>query len=457
MLRLRAPFHHTVGRGASVVVPCHLIPKCFDGRMDVSTHIDDLAGFVTASPSSFHAAAEIARRVVAAGYVELDETTDWAERIAPGGRYVVLRDGAAIALTVPAGADAGTPFRIVGAHTDSPGFKLKPKPSSAAYGWLQAGVEVYGGPILASWFDRELEFAGRLVDRAGGTHLVRTGPWARIPHLAIHLDRDLNTGFAPDRQRDLQPVFGTGIAAAADVVGVLADLAGMAPEEVLGYDVLTCDTQPPARFGMDGALFASARLDNLTSVHAGVVALLATEPTDAIAVLAAFDHEEVGSESRSGAASPLLADVLERVGVALGGTRADLLRAIAGSWCLSADAGHAVHPNRPDKHDPASRPVAGGGPLLKINAVQRYTTDAPGAALWARTCAAAGVPWQEFVSNNAVPCGSTIGPIAATRLGIRTLDVGTPLLSMHSARELCHVDDPYRLAAAAQVFLSAAE
>jgi aspartyl aminopeptidase len=359
-----------------------------------------------------------------------------------------------VAFAIPGSAVPSTPFRILGAHTDSPGFKLKPKPSLSSYGWLQAGVEVYGGPILAAWFDRELELAGRLVDRAGSAHLVRTGPFARIPHLAVHLDRDLNNGITPDRQRDMTPVYGTGRWGDGDVVGRLAGLAGLDPEEVAGYDIVTVDAQPPARFG-DGSLFASPRLDNLTSVHAGLLGLLATEPTDAIAILAAFDHEEVGSESRSGAAGPLLASVLERIVAAAGGTREHLQRAIADSWCLSADAGHAVHPNRPDRHDPANRPVPGGGPLLKINAGQRYTTDATGASLWARTCAVADVPWQEFVSNNDVPCGSTIGPITATRLGIRTLDVGTPLLSMHSARELCHVDDPGYLAAAASAFLAA--
>jgi aspartyl aminopeptidase len=424
--------------------------------VDSATYIDDLADFVTASPGSFHAAAEVARRLEAAGHVRLDETEDWADVVVPGARVVVVREGAVVAVAIPEDATAATPYRVLGAHTDSPGFKLKPRPTIGGNGFLQAGVEVYGGPILASWFDRELELAGRVVDVDGVEHLVRTGPWARIPHLAIHLDRELNSGFAPDRQRDLQPVLGA-IGPADDVVGAVAAVVGIAPEAVAGYDLITCDTQPPRTFGIAGDLFASPRLDNLSSVHAGVRAMEALQPVGAIAVLAAFDHEEVGSESRSGAGGPLLADVLERVTAALGGGRAELARAIAGSWCCSADAGHAVHPNRPEKHDPANRPVAGGGPLLKINANQRYTTDAGGAALWSRVCGTAGVPYQEFVSNNDVPCGSTIGPITATRLGIRTFDVGTPLLSMHSARELCHVDDPGRLADAAGVFLAAAE
>lgn len=424
---------------------------------DVNAHLDDLAAFVQESPSSFHAAAAVRARLVAAGFAPLEEQDDWSGAVGPGTRAVVVRDGAVVAFAVPTDTGPGTPFRVVGAHTDSPSLKLKPRPSTTSAGWRQAGVEVYGGPILASWFDRELEFAGRLVDADGRAHLVRTGAIARVPHLAVHLDRDLNTRFAPDRQRDLQPVIGVGDPDGHDVVALLGALAGLATDQVLGYDVVACDTQPPARFGSAGDLFASPRLDNLTSVHAGLVGLIDAEPTDAIGVLAAFDHEEVGSESRSGAAGPLLADVLERVDLALGGGRESLARAFAGSWCLSADAGHAVHPNRSDRHDPANRPVAGGGPLLKINAVQRYTTDASGAALWSRVCAAADVAWQPFVSDNDVPCGSTIGPITATRLGIRTLDVGTPLLSMHSARELCHVDDPGRLAAAARVFLSAAE
>ncbi|MBM2622450.1 M18 family aminopeptidase [Actinoplanes sp. LDG1-06] len=422
--------------------------------MDAAAHIDDLAAFVTAAPSSYHAAAEVARRLTEAGYVTLDETADWTDLVRPGARLLIVRDGSVIAVALPSAAAPGTPFRILGAHTDSPGFKLKPKPSTVSFGWWQAGVEVYGGPVVPSWFDRELEFAGRVVHRDGTAHLVRTGPIARIPHLAIHLDRAVNDSFAPDKQRELQPIWGVGGPEGADIVGHLAHLAGIPGSDLAGYDVVTVDSAAPARFGAGEKLFASARLDNLSSVHAGVTALLEAEPTDAIAVLAAFDHEEIGSESRSGAAGPFLSDVLERISAALGGDRSALARAIAASWCLSSDAGHAVHPNRPDRHDPVNRPIAGAGPLLKINANQRYMTDAVGAALWSRTCAAAGVPYQEFVSNNAVPCGSTIGPITAARIGIPTLDVGVPLLSMHSAREMCHVDDPAFLSSAIRVFLS---
>jgi aspartyl aminopeptidase len=419
---------------------------------DSSRHIDDFADFVRASPSSYHAVAECARRLDAAGFTRLQERDAWGS---VSGRRYVLRDGAVVAWIAPADATALTPYRILGAHTDSPGFKLKPKPTIASSGWLQVGVEIYGGPLLNSWLDRELELAGRLVTRAGEEHLVRTGPYMRIPQLAIHLDRGVNEGLTLDKQRHTVPIFGVGEPGSADVVAHLASLAGMPAEDVAGYDILTADTAAPARFGLDGQLFAAGRMDNLTSVHAGLVALIeAPDDTAHVSVLAAFDHEELGSESRSGASGPLLDDILTRIGSGLGGSPDDRLRSYAASWCISADAGNSVHPNYPEKHDPFNRPVAGGGPLLKINANQRYATDAPGAALWVRACEQAGVPYQEFVSNNAVPCGTTIGPLTSTRLGIRTVDVGVPLLSMHSARELCHVDDPAWLADAIGAFFA---
>ena len=425
------------------------------GMTSSRAHLDDLASFIQASPSSFHAAAEAARRLDAAGFDRLDERAEWPT--GPGRRYV-LRDGAVIAWIQPEGATATTPYRIVGAHTDSPGFKLKPRSTTGTRGWLQAGVEVYGGPLYNSWLDRDLEFAGRLVTRTGEVHLVRTGPVLRFPQLAVHLDRGVNDGLTLDPQRHLDPVVGVGPLADADVLGHLAGLAGLTGDDVAGYDISVADTAPPAVIGLTGDLFAAGRMDNLTSTHAGLVALLdvaasGVELAD-VAVFAAFDHEEVGSETPSGAAGPMLSDVVTRVTAGLGGTEVDRLRALAGSWCLSADAGHAVHPNYPERHDPVNQPVVNRGPLLKINAKQRYATDGPGAAEWARSCEQAGVPYQEFVSNNAVPCGSTIGPITATRLGVRTIDVGVPLLSMHSARELCGVDDPGYLARAAAAFLA---
>ncbi len=232
----------------------------------------------------------------------------------------------------------------------------------------------------------------------------------------------------------------------------------MDPAQIGGYDVVIADTQPAAVFGAKSEFFASGRLDNLSATHAGLAALIAHGEAGEraeggpIAVLAAFDHEEIGSNSRSGACGPLLEDILVRISDGLGASASQRRQALAASFCVSADAGHAVHPNYAERHDPVNRPVLNGGPLLKINANQRYATDAPGAAFWARLCGEAGIPYQEFVSNNVMPCGSTIGPLTATRLGIRTVDVGVPLLSMHSARELCGVEDPFRLARVTELF-----
>lgn len=417
-------------------------------------HADDLADFVAASPSSFHAAAEVARRLEDAGFASLVEAEAWS--LAAGGRYVVVRDGAVIAWVVPRAADARTGIHVFGAHSDSPALKLKPKPTTGRFGWLQAGVEIYGGPLLNSWLDRELRLAGRLVLDDGSAVLTATGPLLRLPQLAIHLDRESNDHLALNKQTQTQPVWGLGDAASADLLGELAAAAGIDAARIRGYDIVTADAARGAVFGKDDVFFASGRLDDLASVHAGVTALVAA-PSDTahIPMLAVFDHEEVGSATRSGAAGPFLSDVIERVQLGLGADRDEQLRALAASWCVSSDVGHSVHPNYPEKHDPVVQPVLGSGPILKINANQRYATDAAGAAAWHGWCDAAGVVSQEFVSNNAVPCGSTIGPITATRLGIRTVDVGIPILSMHSARELAGTADLFALGRAAEAFFSA--
>jgi aspartyl aminopeptidase len=444
-------------------------------------HIRDLGDYVSASPSSFHAVHEAARRLDEAGFTGLDEREPWNE---VAGRFYVIRDGALIAWVTPEGAGPTTGFNILGAHTDSPSFKLKPKPTTGKFGWLQAGVEIYGAPLLNSWLDRELRLAGRLVLLDGTQHLTATGPLLRFPQLAIHLDRTANEGLTLDKQQHMNPVFGLGDPAGEDLLGLLAERASgngtVDPAQIGGYDVVIADTQPPAVFGAKSEFFASGRLDNLSATHAGLAALIAhaaeaggpartavasTGSTSGaehrtgqapIAVLAAFDHEEIGSASRSGACGPVLEDILVRISDGLGASASQRRQAFAASFCVSADAGHAVHPNYAERHDPVNRPVLNGGPLLKINANQRYATDAAGAALWARLCGEADVPYQEFVSNNVMPCGSTIGPLTATRLGIRTVDVGVPLLSMHSARELCGVEDPYRLAKVTERFYAVA-
>ncbi|GGM63787.1 M18 family aminopeptidase [Microbacterium saperdae] len=418
------------------------------------SHAEDLADFIAASPSSYHAAAEVARRLEAIGFTRLNEEDAWPSQ--PGGRYVVVRDGAAIAWVVPTDAAATAPAQIFGAHTDSPGFKLKPQPTTGTRGWLQAAVEVYGGPLLNSWLDRELRLAGRLALADGRVVLAATGALLRLPQLAIHLDRSANSGLALDKQVETQPVWGLGDPTQADILAELARSADVAASDIRGYDVLIADTARGAVFGKDDAFFAAGRLDDLASVHAGLVALETYDPAAGapIAVLAAFDHEELGSASRSGAAGPFLEDVLERVYAELGADSSARRQAYASSWCLSSDVGHSVHPNYVAKHDPVVQPVLGSGPILKLNANQRYATDAVGSASWQAWCERAGVRTQEFVSNNAVPCGSTIGPITATRLGIRTVDVGIPILSMHSARELAGVSDLHDLTRTAQAFFA---
>ncbi|MET9130670.1 M18 family aminopeptidase [Streptomyces antibioticus] len=422
-------------------------------------HTDDLMSFLSASPSPYHAVANAAERLEKAGFRQVVETDAWDDTSSTGGRYV-LRGGAIVAWYVPEGTGAHTPFRIIGAHTDSPNLRVKPIPDTGAHGWRQIAVEIYGGPLLNSWLDRDLGIAGRLTLRDGSTRLVDTGrPLLRVPQLAIHLDRAVNTdGLKLDKQRHLQPVWGLGgDVRAGDLIAFLAEEAGLPTGEVTGWDLMTHPVEPPAYLGRDQELLAGPRMDNLLSVHAGTAALAAVATTGAelpyIPVLAAFDHEENGSQSDTGADGPLLGSVLERSVFARGGSYEDRARAFAGTVCLSSDTGHAVHPNYAERHDPTHHPRVNGGPILKVNVNNRYATDGSGRAVFAAACEKAGVPFQSFVSNNSMPCGTTIGPITAARHGIRTVDIGVAILSMHSARELCGDADPYLLANALVAFL----
>ncbi len=417
-------------------------------------HTDDLAAFVAGSPSPYHAVANVAERLEKAGFAKVAETDAWDGQA--GGRYVV-RGGAIVAWFVPEGAPPETPFRIVGAHTDSPNLRVKPRPDSGAYGWRQVAVEIYGGPLLNSWLDRDLGLSGRLALRGGGTRLVTVDrALLRVPQLAIHLDRRANEGLVLDQQRHMQPVWGIGAVDEGGLIRFAAEEAEVEASEVVGWDLMVHDVQPPAYLGRDRELLAAARLDDQLSVHAGTAALAAAAGSPDLSyvpVLAAFDHEETGSESDSGAGGPLLGRVLERSVFARGGSYEDRARAFAATVCVSADTGHAVHPNYAERHDPTHLPMAGAGPIIKVNVNQRYATDGAGRGVFAEACERAGVPLQAFVSSNAMPCGTTIGPITAARHGITTVDVGVPILSMHSARELCGADDPFLLANALRAFL----
>jgi aspartyl aminopeptidase len=358
---------------------------------------------------------------------------------------------------VPEGAAPHPPYRIVGAHTDSPNLRVKPQPDLGAHGWRQVAVEVYGGTLLNTWLDRDLGLAGRLTLRDGSHHLVNIDtPLLRVPQLAIHLDRGANDGLKLDRQRHMQPIWGLGEVHEGDLVAHIAADAGLDAEDVTGWDLMVHALEAPAYLGRDRELLAGPRMDNLLSVHAAAAALASLAGRDDlpyIPVLAAFDHEENGSEADTGAQGPLLGTVLERSVYARGGQYEDRARAFAGTVCLSSDTGHAVHPNYAERHDPTHHPRVNGGPILKVNVNQRYATDGSGRAVFAAACEKAGVPWQTFVSNNDMPCGTTIGPITAARHGITTVDIGVAILSMHSARELCGAEDPHLLANALVAFL----
>jgi aspartyl aminopeptidase len=401
--------------------------------------------------------ANAAERLEKAGFRQVAETDAWDGTY--GGKYV-LRGGAIVAWYVPEGADPHTPFRVVGAHTDSPNLRVKPLPDSGAHGWRQVAVEVYGGPLLNSWLDRDLGLAGRLSLRDGTTHLVNIDrALLRVPQLAIHLDRSVTSeGLKLDKQRHLQPIWGLGNDVRdGDLIRFLERESGLPEGEVTGWDLMVHSIESPSYLGRDKELVAGPRMDNLLSVHAGTAALSAVatsgQALSYIPVLAAFDHEENGSQSDTGADGPLLGSVLERSVFARGGSYEDKARAFAGTVCLSSDTGHAVHPNYAERHDPTHHPRAGGGPILKVNVNNRYATDGSGRALFAAACDKAGVPFQSFVSNNSMPCGTTIGPITAARHGIKTVDIGVAILSMHSARELCGADDPFLLANALVAFL----
>jgi len=408
-------------------------------------NVDALLSDIALCPTPTHVTKLWQDRLVEKGYREstsVDERFPSAGFLRRSGLLVAWRNMESF---VRLGA------RVLGAHSDSPGLHLKPNPqrSSSLHGLLS--VEVYGSPILSSWFDRDLGVAGTVIDRNGVErtfHVAR--PIARLPHLAIHLDRELNErGHVVDRHRHLSPVWSLS---AADFMELVGKAVGIPSKEFETFSCQLVDTQPGSRLGNQDEFLSSARLDNQVSCWAALNALITAETSmPSVAVL--FDHEEVGSSSVDGAAGPIIEHILESLVLGQGGTRVDYLRAIERTSLLSMDNSHGVHPNHPEKHDLDNAPILGNGVAVKNNVNQRYATSLRSLPAVLEAARRAGISVQRFSSRNDVGCGSTIGPIAATRLGIETVDVGVPQWSMHSIRETCHARDVEDLAKLAAAYL----
>ncbi len=426
---------------------------------------NDLAGFIDASPTQFHAVHNVATRLLDAGFSQISLSNDGtgsndaaaggqsapaqsaSNRSAtePGARFV-LRDGALIAWVD--GPSPLTRLRMIGAHTDSPNLRIRPRPDTGAVGFRQLGVEVYGGALVNSWLDRDLGIAGRVAvsDGAGGveTHLFRsTAAQVRVAQLAIHLDRGVNErGLVLDQQQHLTPIWGLGTPLEGDFRDWLAELIDCPATDIYGWDAACFDFQESALFGRSSEFLAAPRLDNLCSTFGAVEALIAAKwAGSGPALIALFDHEEVGSTTATGADSGWLARVLEQRRTGLGIDQAVWMDSLDSALLLSADMAHATHPNYVERHEPRHQIALGGGPVIKHNVNARYATDSIGAAEFRLACESAGVPLQHYSHRGDLACGSTIGPLAAAQLSVRTVDVGIAQLSMHSAREVMAAAD----------------
>ncbi len=420
----------------------------------------DLLDFIDASPSPWHAVHTCASRLQAGGFTPLDETGRW--QLTAGGRYYVIRGGSSIiAFIVGSQPAAECGLRLIGAHTDSPGLRLKPKPAEDMAGMVRLGVEVYGGPILATFADRDLSLAGRVNVRTPGgfeSRLVRFAePLLRLPNLAIHMNREVNeNGLKFNKQTELPLLLGVGndtTKAEARFRQPIADHLGVTPDDLLTWELNAYDTQKGAIWGVDREFVANSQLDNLASCHAALSALLATDQPAATCLCAFFDHEEVGSESAAGAGGSFVADVIGRLASSAGLDSEDQSRMLARSFFISADMAHAWHPNFPAAYEPCHHALVNAGPVIKSNANQRYSTSADSAARFMAICDKASVPCQQYAHRTDLGCGSTIGPIVAARLGIPSVDVGSPMWAMHSIRESAGVlDHGYMIAALTQAF-----
>lgn len=415
----------------------------------VKTLLHELSSFLEHSPTPYHVVANAIALLRQGGFAPLSLDQDWSV-LAPGGYYIKPGDGNLFAFVLPK-SHTWRGFRLIGAHTDSPNLRVKPNPAYECGGYAQLGVEVYGSPLLNSWLDRDLSLAGRVLCKERDHVVSRLvhfeKPLLRVPQLAIHLDREVNEkGLVLDRQEHLNPILGQLTKDIPSLQELCATKLGISKSEVVRTELMLYDTQSPSLLGMHDEFLVSARLDNQLACHAALRALLqiSEKPSpDWIPVVVLFDHEEVGSQTAYGAESATLPQALERIVMGQRGSREAYYQTLAHSLFVSVDAGHALHPNYAKRYEPLHRTVLNGGPLVKSNAQQRYATSGSTAA-WVEVIAQRHqIPVQYYVHRSDLPCGSTIGPITSTLLGVPTVDIGHPLVSMHSLREMAGTTDHY--------------
>ena len=408
----------------------------------------DLLNFIDASPSPWHVVETAKQHLLAQGFSSLSEADPW--QLKAGAKYFVTRnDASIIAFTLGSEDLVESGFRIVGAHTDSPGLRLKPQAAFGGDGLVRIGVEVYGGPILATFTDRDLSIAGRVMVRTASGHETKLIKFEdtlmRLPNLAIHMNREVNDkGLKLDKQKELPLIFGesaSGFEADQQFLAHIAKALKVEVHHILSFELNVFDTQKGAFWGAEQAYIANSQLDNLASCHAALTAMLASHNSATTNICALFDHEEVGSESSSGASGSFLNDTINRIANATGLNAEDKQRALAQSFFVSADMAHAYHPNHPGAYEPCHHVMVNHGPVIKTNANQRYSTNADTAARFMTLCEKANVPFQQYAHRTDLGCGSTIGPIVAAQLGIASVDVGAPMWAMHSVRESAGVLD----------------
>ena len=412
----------------------------------------ELIEFINESPTAYHGAHTVKSMLDKVGYKEVKENEKW--NLTCGGKYYFMKNGSAIiAFQIGSEEIENGGFKLIGAHTDSPTFKIKPNAEMKVENkYVKLNTEVYGGPILSTWFDRPLSLAGRVAIK--GENPLKPSiklidlkkPLLIIPNLAIHMNREVNEGYKINRQKDTLPLLSLvneTLEKGNYLVELLAKELYCEKEDILDFELYPYEYEKGCLMGLNEEFISSGRLDDLSMVHAGIKALMDAEVSQATNVMVCFDNEEVGSATKQGGDSDFLKTILERIVLALGKDREDFLRSLSESFMISADLAHAVHPNLGEKHDPVVRPVLGKGPVIKIAASQSYTSDSDSSAVYEMICRNAGVNVQKFVNRSDMRGGSTIGPISSTHLPIRSVDMGTPILAMHSIREFGAVKDHF--------------